>query len=154
MAAQVLELFPNLSPSMPDPPATKLKKNPPKKQKYTEEFEAFWQAYPRKLNCSKSEAFRSWTTKLDDDDRAMVMRVLPTFVQSMRGKEEQFIPHPVTWLNQRRFETVRVPPSVPSAPAPEVDWDRVLRIYAATGRWNSEFGPEPGKAGYKGPAVR
>ena len=24
----------------------------------------------------------------------------------MKGKEEKFIPHATTWLNQRRFETV------------------------------------------------
>lgn len=147
MTAQVLELFPSLSPSQVDPPPKP--KKPAKKERYTPEFEAFWTAYPRKLNCSKLMAFRSWN-RLDEDDQAQAMAALPTFCCMMRGKEEQFIPHATTWLNQKRFETIAIPASVPSAEPPSVDWAKAKMIYDATGRWPAELGPEPGKPGYRG----
>jgi len=116
---------------------------------YTEEFEAFWMGYPRKLNCSKFEASKSWA-KLPAEMQAQALAVLPIFARMMSGKDEQFICHAATWLNQRRFETIVVPPTVPSAPM-QIDWPAALKIYRATGRWNREFGPEPGQPGCRAP---
>jgi len=150
MTAQVLSLFPNISPSQVDPPKLPPRKPPAKKEKYSPEFESFWTAYPRKLNCSKLMAFKAWN-KLDDDEQALVTAVLPIFVRMMRGKDEQYIAHAVTWLNQKRFETIVIPPSVPSPTAPQVDWAKAKRIFEATGRWSQELGPEPGAPGSRCP---
>lgn len=71
----------------------------------TDNFAAFWQAYPRrvakgaaqtawkKMNCDKI----SLQTFIDAIDRAK---------RSAQWKKDngQFIPHPATWLNQRRWE--------------------------------------------------
>lgn len=153
MVAQVLSLFPDLSPSMVDPPPAhnRTHKTPTKKAKerYTADFEAFWGPYPRKLNCSKLMAFRAWN-RLDDEEQVQAIAALPTFQRMMRGKDEQYIPHAATWLNQKRFETIAIQPTVPAAPA-VVDWPRALQIFAATGRWNPDLGPEPGHPNYKGP---
>lgn len=146
MTAQVLELFPDISPSQVDPP--KMRK-PVKKERYSPEFEAFWLVYPRKLNCSKLMAFKAWN-RLDDEEQAQAAAVLPIFVRMCRGKDEQYIAHAVTWLNQKRFETIVMPISVPSAPAPQVDWAKARRIFDATGRWSSDLGPEPNQPGYRG----
>lgn len=125
-------------------------KKPPKSQEYTPAFDAFWLGYPRKLNCSKFEAFKSWC-RLPATMQAQAIAVLPTFAAGCAGKEEQFICHAATWLNQRRFETVLVQRSaVPPAP---VNWTAALQIFNATGRWNVELGPEPGKPNYRGPAA-
>lgn len=148
MTAQVLELFPDISPSQVDPPPKP--KKPAKKERYTPEFEEFWTAYPRKLNCSKLMAFRSWN-RLDDEEQAQVMTVLPIFCRMMKGKEEQYIAHATTWLNQKRFETIVIPATVPSASAPQVDWTKAKRIFEATGRWPAELGPEPGCPGSRCP---
>jgi hypothetical protein len=152
MTAQVLELFPDIAPSQVDPPAhnrTHKKSEKKAKDRYTAEFEAFWTMYPRKLNCSKLMAFRAWN-KLDDEEQVQVQAVLPVFIRMMRGKDEQYIAHAVTWLNQKRFETIVIPPAVPSASAPAVDWAKARRIFEATGRWSAELGPEPGRPGYRG----
>ena len=148
MAAQVLELFPNSQ--TVQPPAKLLQKKPAKKEKYTAEFEAFWLPYPRKLNCSKLMAFRAWN-RLDEDEQAQATTALPIFCRQQRGKDEQYIPHAATWLNQKRFETVAIPCTVPSAP-PQIDWAKALHLFHATGRWNREFGPAPDETGYQGPA--
>lgn len=134
----------------PEPPRKIGKpKKEPKPSGYTEEFEAFWARYPRKLNCSKFEASKSWA-RLPIDMQAQAGAALPVFVRMMAGKEEQFICHAATWLNQRRFETI-TPPKAPDAAPVSVDWPVALKIYAATGRWNRDFGPEPGMKGYLGP---
>lgn len=126
-------------------------KKPPKSQEYTAEFEAFWTGYPRKLNCSKFEAFKSWL-RLPSTMQAQAIAVLPTFAAGCAGKDEQYICHAATWLNQRRFETVVVTrAAVPAVPAAPVDWPKALQIFQATGRWNPDLGPEPGHKNYRGP---
>jgi hypothetical protein len=144
MAAQVLELFPTIN--LPGPP-----KKPAKKDKYSAEFEAFWIAYPRKLNCSKLMTWRSWQ-KLDAEEQERALAVLPVHCQMMQKRDEEKIPHAATWLNQKRFETIPLP-AVRTGP-PQIDWAKALRIYAATGRWNAEFGPEPTQPGYRGPSLK
>lgn len=148
MAAQVFSLFPETN-----APATILQKKPPKKEKkkegYSADFEAFWDSYPRKLNCSKLMAYRAWCN-LGLDEQAQSMAAMPIFRRMMRGKEEQYIPHAATWLNQKRFETISVK-AAPAPEAPQIDWGKALRIFAATGRWSNELGPEPGKPGFLGP---
>jgi hypothetical protein len=123
--------------------------SPPKtKEKYTEEFETFWLAYPRKMNCSKLMAFRAWK-KLDPGEQLQAARALVTFCNSCRGKEEQYIPHAATWLNQRRFETVQI--QIKPQQTINIDWPTVLKIYSKTNNWNYSYGPAPDEKGYRGP---
>lgn len=68
--------------------------------------EVFWPQYPRKIG--KLEALRAWQKiGLKNDDQ-------PTLDHIMRGLEHylhheweldrpRYIPHPSTWLNQRRW---------------------------------------------------
>lgn len=117
---------------------------------YSEEFESFWSLYPRKLNCSKFEASKSWD-RLPADMQAQAIAVLPTFARLCAGKDEQYICHAATWLNQRRFETVIVPKAPVPSPTINIDWPMVLKIYRQTNNWNSAYGGEPGTPDYKGP---
>ena len=133
MTAQLFA-FPDVNASMVDSP-----KKP--KAKYTIEFEAFWAPYPRKLNCSKLMAFKAWK-KLDTDEQLQASQALPVFVRLMRGKEEQFIPHAATWLNQRRYETVQMP--VQPHTTINTDWGAVMKLYRMTSNWRQEYGHPPG----------
>ena len=144
MTAQLFA-FPDMNPSMVDPPTRKTQA-----KGYTPEFEMFWLAYPRKMNCSKLMAFKAWN-KLDCDEQHHAENALPTFCLSMRGKEEQFIPHAATWLNQRRFETVHSP--VQPQQTINIDWVSVLKIYSKTNNWNYAYGPSPDEHGYRGPKL-
>ena len=65
-------------------------------------FASFWSAYPRKVG--KGAAEKAWKRLKPD---------LPTVLQAIdrartteqwRKDDGQFIPHPATWLNQRRWE--------------------------------------------------
>lgn len=68
---------------------------------YSEDFETFWAAYPRKIG--KGAAWKV-CQKLNPPHEA-TMKMLVLCKQTIwKGKELQFIPHPATWLNQRRWE--------------------------------------------------
>ena len=75
-------------------------------------FEQFWKVYPRKV--SKSSAKKSFAKVCKDEE---------TFNQIMAGlryqidavfsnREERYIPHPTTWLNQQRWSD-RPEPELP-----------------------------------------
>lgn len=135
----------------PSAPIPRRRSRPKKEadQGYSPEFEAFWTAYPRKLNCSKFEASKSWD-KLTDEMQSQAMAVLPIFGRQCAGKDEQYICHAATWINQRRFETVAIP--VQPQQTININWPQVIKIWQATGRWNHEaYGPEPGQTGSKAP---
>lgn len=66
-------------------------------------FERFWSVYPRRIG--KGDARRSF-------ERALRKTTLDNLLEKTRlyaehaaasGKEQQFIPHPATWLNQERW---------------------------------------------------
>lgn len=143
MTAQLFS-FPDINPSMVDPPKK------PKPKGYTPEFETFWLAYPRKLNCSKLMAFKAWQ-KLDADEKLHAAQALVVFSRMMRGKEEQYIPHAATWLNQRRYETIPIPTPMQPQTTINTDWDSVMKLYRMTSNWRQEYGPAPGLKGCKVP---
>ena len=66
-------------------------------------FDDFWQTYPRKTG--KAQAVKSWA-KLKPDDQEEAIRILPEHVAYWHrtGTATQFIPHPATWINGRRWE--------------------------------------------------
>jgi hypothetical protein len=73
------------------------------RQRREEAFAAFWTAYPRKV--AKPEAEKAWQ-KVAPADYQKVMDGLTRHQASDQWRKDngQFIPHPATWLNKRRFE--------------------------------------------------
>lgn len=67
-------------------------------------FDAFWREYPRKVN--KAKAKDKWLAlKLGEKEVAQVMSGLQSYKKiEWRNTEDKYIPHAVTWLNQRRWE--------------------------------------------------
>ena len=70
---------------------------------YTEDFEAFWAAYPRRVG--KGKAFESWKAAGPPKIESL-LPVLEAYKKTSQWIKDggQFIPHPTTWLNQRRFD--------------------------------------------------
>jgi len=72
----------------------------------SDDFLAFWAAYPNKVN--KDGAVRAFegsgaSTVLQDVLRAVTLSKASENWQKDNGR---FIPHPTTWLNQKRWESV------------------------------------------------
>lgn len=72
---------------------------------YTDTFLSFWSAYPRKE--SKQTAFEAWK-KMNGTcpDIAIILKKIESMKKTDDWTREngRFIPHPATWINQRRWE--------------------------------------------------
>jgi hypothetical protein len=70
----------------------------------TQGFERFWDAYPRRAG--KTAAAAAWN-RLKPSGDFLEQRLLPALFRQKLSRQWQnrnFIPHPATWLNQKRWE--------------------------------------------------
>ena len=76
------------------------------KKDYPDSFLSWWNLYPRKDGSKKKafELFEKITDKILNFDELYSFTV--KYKQSVNNKDQKFIPHATTWLNQRRWETV------------------------------------------------
>jgi uncharacterized protein YdaU (DUF1376 family) len=82
---------------------------------YPPAFETWWQLYPRRAG--KQSAFTAWQRAIkriqtrDAVSREQAQAVLDSaatdFAKSDLGKDQQYCPHPATWLNGGRWEDDR-----------------------------------------------
>ena len=61
----------------------------------------YWNYYPRKVG--KKAAFKAWKRHIKGKQEGKVMLAYYDFVDQLKGKEEQFIPHLATWINGERW---------------------------------------------------
>ena len=70
---------------------------------YNAHFDTFWSAYPRKV--SKTQAKKVFDKlKVDEQLLEQMLSALEVQKQSKQWQTKEYIPHPSTWLNQRRWE--------------------------------------------------
>jgi hypothetical protein len=87
-------------------------------------FEKFWSAYPRHV--AKSDAQKKFE-KLNPDDE--LLAVMLAAIEKQKKSEQwvkdggQYIPHPSTWLNQRRWED-EVQPAKPVKVLPAQQYEQ------------------------------
>lgn len=68
--------------------------------KSDENFQKFWEQYPRKEAKAKAEKTFKRLTKKEKD---AIFQSLPKHLKSWQNKDRSFIPMPTTWLNQKRW---------------------------------------------------
>ena len=96
---------------------------------YTQEFETFWQAYPKKTG--KDAAYRAWQAKKREKRLPELRQLIPKLDAAKRTEQwqrdgGQYIPNPSTWINQARWldedvqETPMYEPRRREAPPPEM----------------------------------
>ena len=72
---------------------------------YDKKFMEFWRVYPRRVG--KQKAYRAWQGVIEKEyaDAEQIIDAAKIFssVNEWRG-DLQFCPHPLTWLNQGRYE--------------------------------------------------
>jgi uncharacterized protein YdaU (DUF1376 family) len=66
-----------------------------------DQFETFWKIYPKKV--SKENAKKAWI-KIKPNDDLIVKIIKAVNDQKLSEREQQFIPHAATWLNNKRWE--------------------------------------------------
>jgi hypothetical protein len=84
-----------------------------KKPSLVQQFDAFWDAYPRKVG--KQAAFKSWS-KINPGV-ALTDTILTAIANQKDGRDwtredGRYIPNPATWLNQGRWDDVVLPPTI------------------------------------------
>jgi len=77
-------------------------------------FDNFWNLYSKKVNKKDSE--KKWNN-LKDEDRTKIITTLPEWLKQF--SDSQFIPHPTTYFNQRRWEDEITPNVKTSLLTPE-----------------------------------
>lgn len=74
------------------------------KDKYDQDFLEFWDVYPRKVN--KSHTHTKWLSVVKKYQKKKLLVCAIRFANETKNNrtEERYIPHPSTWLNQKRYE--------------------------------------------------
>lgn len=93
----------------------------PVRKKYTEGFEAFWKAYPRRVN--KAKAFRAWKSAVETVSEETLIDAAKRYAtyHDAVGTDQQYIKHPTTWLNGGEWDSVPVIPSLLRIALPEYE---------------------------------
>lgn len=112
-----------------NPPSSPPKRGKGDKAGQERVFEAFWQRYPRKVNKARARAV--WDKLAPDPALCRVMaEALRRFLASPEWQRDggAYIPHPATWLRNRRWEDddlwnggPDLPPEEPEPP--RYGWD-------------------------------
>ncbi len=72
-------------------------------ENFTYSFDIFWNEYPRKESKAKAQ---QWFIKNKPSAQlfSKMMSSLERFKKTKQWQDKQYIPHPTTWLNQKRWE--------------------------------------------------
>lgn len=99
-----------------------------------ERFTAFWKAYPRKVGKGAAEKAFS-KLKVTDSMLEAMLEAIAAQKQSTQWRRDggQYIPHPATWLNQRRWED-----ETDEAPFEPESYDDF--VPEPVGSWESMYG--------------
>ncbi len=71
---------------------------------YSEEFERFWEEYPKKKRIGKYAAFAAWRAHTPPLERCIETLRAQKTCQQWTKDGGQFIPLPITWIRQHRWE--------------------------------------------------
>ena len=82
-------------------------------------FEEFWSRYPRKV--AKPNAKKAYAKAIRKHRHDDIMFGLSQHLSAMAAKDNQFIPHPSTWLNGERFNDEPEPTNHGNGGTPATD---------------------------------
>lgn len=79
-------------------------KNKHQRNTYPDEFKSFWSVYPKRM--AKAPAFKAWVKKVRTYQPDDIISAAKEYAEqcAKERKEEQFILHPATFLNQDRWK--------------------------------------------------
>lgn len=124
-----------------------------KRAGYTEEFNAFWSAYPRNTNMSKAKAFESWkrsgAAEIPIADMLKAVAGYKAFVAREQTRKTGYtVKHAQGWLTDRRWEPyLESEPVLRAAAVAAPDWGNAeprwskFKSGLAPAAWQSFFAP-------------
>ena len=100
------DVRPNMERTSPNPvpvPIPKEEKTRSLTFAASDDFDRFWQAYPRRVG--KQAALKAWRAALKRGaESELILAAAASYAASVSGADPQFIAHPATWLNAGRYE--------------------------------------------------
>ncbi len=105
------------------------------KHQYSEDFERFWKAYPKREGNPKFPAWKEWekAQKQSLAEPDQIIAAALRYAQHLRQPDNSWLTpaHARTWLHQRRWEDYSeqdqaTPPEMPRINATDADWKRAL----------------------------
>jgi uncharacterized protein YdaU (DUF1376 family) len=109
-------------------------------RKYPDDFEAFWQPYPRSPNMSKAKAAAGWK-RLSSSERKACVEAVGPYKAFLASKADHPTMHAATFINEKRFEGFR---AEPPKPADDSVWVKRLDHGRSKSQWFPQWGPMPG----------
>lgn len=112
--------------------------------KYTEDFLAFWKAYPRKQE--KRHVFeKCWLKIIKDEDPADIIKGAENFAAHClsEGTDRKFIKLPATWLNRGCWEDEYDIPTQSYTSGQDATHKARVAGFHKTGMWREEWGEKP-----------
>ena len=93
------------TPLSPETPLIKKEKKPSTKAGYTEDFEKFWNLYPKNKRKEKQQAFKAWKL-ITKEEKELAIGSLPNHVESIDWKKNngQFIIYPERFIKRKKWE--------------------------------------------------
>lgn len=88
--------------STPDPTRPDLKRTSSSPATPPMEFEAFWDAYPRRVG--KQAAIKAWAKAVKVTDPQHIINGAKSYAATVRDKDPQYTAHPSSWLNAGRWD--------------------------------------------------
>lgn len=85
-------------------------KRQPKAHSYSDDFEAFWAIYPRPVNkLAAAKAFEKAIAMGGGTPEAKkrLLEATTAYAAHQKGKDQQYIPHPATWLNAGGWDDIQ-----------------------------------------------
>ena len=80
------------------------KSNPRDSSPYSEDFESFWNAYPKHRRKSKGAAWKAWLSAVKSVPSELIIGKAAEYSNSYDGNRGQYTKLPTTWLNQACWE--------------------------------------------------
>lgn len=109
---------PEVSPTLPlgrEGMGREGKKTPSSTAAPSMEFDLFWKDYPRKVG--KEAARKAYAKALKKTTASKIAAGVESLRIQVAGKDQQFTPHPATWLNEGRWDDEGVSTVTPLVPA-------------------------------------
>jgi len=91
------------------------KKTPSSTATPSKEFDLFWIQYPRKVG--KEAARKAFAKAMKKTTADKVLSAVEDLRIRVAGKDQQFTPHPATWLNEGRWDDETTQPMLSVVPA-------------------------------------
>jgi DNA-binding transcriptional regulator YhcF (GntR family) len=119
-----------------------------------EGFDLFWKAFPRQV--ARQAAKKAYVTVIaaglisESDLLAKTKAFAASWAVRLERKptDEQFIPHPATWLNGGRYNELDAKATEPLSADKLTDAQWLLYLEFSLHNWPKELGAKPGMPGY------